>query len=114
MGAPQSSCCSSAENPTDRSIEEWGICKIGDDCVAPEDKANTWAPMQVSAMKVLDREKIDPWTREVMVDNTCKGVVDALIGLSPTSAPSGYLAETAGKHVIMTDGKEGHVLRAPL
>mmetsp|Transcript_28134 Transcript_28134/g.65760 ORF Transcript_28134/g.65760 Transcript_28134/m.65760 type:complete len:203 (+) Transcript_28134:75-683(+) len=110
MGAKQStSCCHASIIADDKRVEEWRFCMNPDECLVNEPK-EAWAPMPVAALKVLDRERIDPWTREVIEDRAYKGIVDAVMGPSPTTAPSGYLAESIGKDVIVSDGKEGHML----
>lgn len=61
-------------------------------------------------MKALDTDRIDPWTREVIEPAPYQGIINTMMGVSPTQAPEGYLAQSVGKEVIMSDGKDGHML----
>eukprot|EP00411_Alexandrium_monilatum_P000866 CAMPEP_0175191720 /NCGR_PEP_ID=MMETSP0093-20121207/5086_1 /TAXON_ID=311494 /ORGANISM="Alexandrium monilatum, Strain CCMP3105" /LENGTH=234 /DNA_ID=CAMNT_0016484549 /DNA_START=128 /DNA_END=832 /DNA_ORIENTATION=- len=80
----------------------------GESVIAGPEEA--WSPMPVAARQALDKDRINPWTREVVVEDRVNGILSTMIGVSPTQAPSGYLAETAGQEVIMSDGQDGHVL----
>lgn len=92
-------------------MEEWK-CTAFDECVISDVHGDeNWAPMQIAAMRALEKERIDPWTREVVANKSLyDGIMNSMAGVSPTQAPSGYLAQSVGREVIMSEGKDGHIL----
>eukprot|EP00408_Alexandrium_pacificum_P025490 CAMPEP_0171187064 /NCGR_PEP_ID=MMETSP0790-20130122/17129_1 /TAXON_ID=2925 /ORGANISM="Alexandrium catenella, Strain OF101" /LENGTH=322 /DNA_ID=CAMNT_0011652115 /DNA_START=66 /DNA_END=1034 /DNA_ORIENTATION=+ len=113
MGA-EASCCTLTHDADEKRLEEWKMCGAIDECIvtamADEQPSKAWLPMPVAALKVLDKDRIDPWTREVIEHSPYNGILGSMVGVSPTQAPSGYLAQTVGRDVITSDGKDGHML----
>merc|ERR1719221_224643 len=105
--ACQTPCAAAIDKCDAQAAKEWKMCTNGDESM---EDIEAFTPMQMANMKMIDRERIDPWTREMVPESAAGKVAQTVLGYSPARAPLDYLAETQGKDVIVADGQDGHVL----